>query len=283
MTGHGAAVRAALRTNEELERLIARMGSAEHPRGAVMRAYRAVRRLLAGAQNVGQVRDGLMLLRSAMWRAGYELVSAAEGIGREQAAAEMAAYEVPLAGAGGSGMAALEAWLAAVDGQIAQATAVYVASRDVKLLVGDDGRSGVVAAGPVLREGARWLALVAVATATLAVEASVSAAGRRAQFVRQAVAAIDERTTDCCLRVSGQTVGMDEPFHLSGTPRFADRVMAPPFHNYCRSSVALTPVALADDALSREMRQAAADELAARAASGDGRVRIHPASATSRR
>lgn len=283
MDGHGAAVRAALRTNEELERLIARMGTAEHPRGAVMRAYRAVRRSLAGAENVGQVRDGLMLLRSAMWRAGYDLVSAAEGIGREQAAAEMAAYDVPLAGAGGNAMAALEAWLAAVDGQIAQATAVYVASRDVKLLVGDDGRSGVVSAGPVLREGARWLALVAVASATLAVEASVSAAGKRSQFVRQAVAAIDERTTECCLRVSGQTVGMDEPFHLSGSPRFADRVMAPPFHWYCRTSVALVPVALADDELSREMRRAAADEAAARAASGGQRVVIHPASAVSRR
>lgn len=286
MDGHRAAVKAALATNEALEKLIGRMGTNAHPRGAVMRVYGTARRALAQAENVGQVRDALMTLRSAMWKVGFDLVAAAAAIGRVQAQAEAEAYDLPVIGQndGVGAMQSLEAWLAALDGQIAQATGMYVASRDVTLLVGDDGRSGIVTPGPVVREGARWLAVVAVASATLAVEASVrGGGGRQRVFVRQAVAALDERTTECCLRVHGQTVAMDEPFHLNGTPRFADTVMAPPFHWYCRSAVALVPVELADDALSREMRAAAADEAAARAASGGQRVVIHPASATSRR
>lgn len=56
---------------------------------------------------------------------------------------------------------------------------------------------------------------------------------------KQAIAAIGPTTTDCCLRVHGQIVGVNEPFVLTGTPRFADRMMAPSFHWNCRTSVAM--------------------------------------------
>lgn len=56
---------------------------------------------------------------------------------------------------------------------------------------------------------------------------------------KQAIAAIGRTTTDCCLRVHGQIVGVSEPFVLTGTPRFADRMMAPSFHWNCRTSVAM--------------------------------------------
>lgn len=101
-------------------------------------------------------------------------------------------------------------------------------------------------------------------------------------YERQAIAALDERTTDCCLRVHGQIVGIKENFHLVGTPRFADEMPAPPFHWFCRTSVALYVRQFEDFGITTaEMRDAARAELAARA---DGsRVEIHPASATSRR
>ena len=56
---------------------------------------------------------------------------------------------------------------------------------------------------------------------------------------RQAIAVIDSSTTDCCLRVHGQVVGLNEPFRLTGTPRFADSKMSPPFHWNCRTIVCL--------------------------------------------
>lgn len=54
-------------------------------------------------------------------------------------------------------------------------------------------------------------------------------------FHKQVVAAIDARTTDCCRRAHGQIQPLDQPFVLIGTPRYADRIMHPPFHWHCRT------------------------------------------------
>lgn len=102
-------------------------------------------------------------------------------------------------------------------------------------------------------------------------------------FKRQAIAAIDENTTDCCLRVHGQIVGLDEPFHLTGQPRFGPYIQNPPFHWHCRTSQALhTPAMERIGVPTGEMRDAARAERDARARTGK-RVEIHPAHATSRR
>lgn len=100
---------------------------------------------------------------------------------------------------------------------------------------------------------------------------------------RQAIAAIDERTTDCCLRVHGQRVAQDQPFHLTGTPRFADYVHSPPFHWSCRTATAIYHVLMESvGTTTEEMRDAARSELQARSRTGR-REEIHPAHATSRR
>jgi len=56
---------------------------------------------------------------------------------------------------------------------------------------------------------------------------------------REAVAVLDSKTTDCCRRIDGAVVGLFEPFRLTGTPRFADRMLDPPFHYFCRTLVRL--------------------------------------------
>lgn len=57
------------------------------------------------------------------------------------------------------------------------------------------------------------------------------------ELKRQAIATIGPRTTDTCLRVHGQIVGVDEPFTLTGDPKFASQMMGPAFHWGCRTSV----------------------------------------------
>lgn len=102
------------------------------------------------------------------------------------------------------------------------------------------------------------------------------------QVRKQVIAAVDERTTDCCLRAHGQIVGFDEPFKLSGTPRFADLMDYPPFHWNCRTSIAIHKPEMEEQGITTsEMRDAAASEIEAR--SDGSREEIHPASATSRR
>jgi len=100
---------------------------------------------------------------------------------------------------------------------------------------------------------------------------------------KQAVAAIDENTTDCCLRVHGQVQALGEPYRLTGTPRFADRVAFPPFHWNCRTSSVAYHADFEKGAriTTAMMQKAARQELQARR--NEGRVEIHPAHATSRR
>lgn len=55
---------------------------------------------------------------------------------------------------------------------------------------------------------------------------------------KQAIAAIDDRTTECCLKVHSQIQDLDKPYKLTGTPRFQDEMMFPGFHWRCRTSSA---------------------------------------------
>ncbi|MBN1991348.1 MAG: hypothetical protein JW953_01495 [Anaerolineae bacterium] len=53
---------------------------------------------------------------------------------------------------------------------------------------------------------------------------------------KQLVAVIQERTTETCLKAHGQIRELEEPYVLTGKPRFAKKIMFPPFHWRCRSS-----------------------------------------------
>lgn len=101
---------------------------------------------------------------------------------------------------------------------------------------------------------------------------------------KQVVAAIDERTTDCCLQAHGQIVDEDQKFTLTGTPRFARYMSWTPFHWNCRSAVVLyNPIYdEIEGVTTKDMRGAARAEINARAQTGK-RQEIHPAHATSRR
>lgn len=92
---------------------------------------------------------------------------------------------------------------------------------------------------------------------------------------KQAVAAIDGRTTNCCLLVHGQVRELNEPYTLKGQPRFADEMMFPAFHWRCRSSsVAWHPAyeeaAEGTEADTRVMRKNAAKQLAENKADAGG-------------
>lgn len=105
-------------------------------------------------------------------------------------------------------------------------------------------------------------------------------AGQRWQ--KQAIAALAQNTTDCCLRVHGQTQELDQPFILVGTPRYADEIQSPPFHDFCRTGQSLYLVQFETMGVTTdEMRSAAQAELTAREDSS--RKVIQPAHATSRR
>lgn len=146
-----------------------------------------------------------------------------------------------------------------------------------------DGRVSVWRHGrnALVQESGRDLWAAGAALAGSLYRAGQSQAGQ--QWNKQAIAAIDENTTDCCLRVHGQIQPLGQTFSLTGTPRYADRMQHPPFHGHCRTVEALyLEVFETVGVPTGAMRDAARAELEARASTGR-RVEIHPANATSRR
>ena len=279
---HRQAVRQALRSGEEMRRLINRLGTRETPNGRVLTAYRQARRAMAQAATPVAVAQVLAELRRTLAEVFGVVLTAAAEAGTAQARTELAVYGLPNVGASYTPTVEPQALLAEVDAQLNAVQAMYVATGDLAPILGDEERVGMLSPGPVVREGARWIGVAALAAYVVISEEMIDRTRRREDFLRQAVAAIDERTTDCCLQVHGQVVGMNQDFRLDGTPRFASALRNPPFHWYCRSSVCLVRVEDAQDSLSQEMRDAAQLELAARGNTGM-RVEIDPADARSRR
>lgn len=278
---HQAAIQAALKTNDKLAELFGMMGSAEKPNGAIMADYRYARKALRDNLSPQNVREMLGQLRQIVSQDFRGLLGEAVQIGLHQANANLEVYGLPVAQV--NQRPAIDTYLAPVlsvfDSQAAGISALAISGNiEESLILGDESRVGLLSPAAVLREGARWLAVATLAGFTTTTNRGTQG---RDDFLRQAIAAIDERTTNCCLNVNGQVKPVDEPFELAGTPRFADRMQAPGFHHYCRSATALVHVDDAGDRLTREMRDAARAELKARE---DGsREEIHPAFGASRR
>jgi len=176
--------------------------------------------------------------------------------------------------------AMMDGWISAVDAQTATAIALIATEADPVLILGDDTRAGTLRYSDTTRASAHWIAAAAMGALWVSLQGPQQRSEMR--WSKEAIATIDERTTDCCLQVHGQVVSFDGDFKLTGTPRYADEMDWSPFHDYCRTSIASVPTELAEDDLTVQMRAAARAELEAREESGI-LIEIHPSHARSRR
>ena len=283
---HSRSIRAALAAGDALAGILARLGTTEHPRGAVLTAYRTARRALAGnLANPRTVADALAMLRYMLEAAITEALRTATDAGLKQAERDLGIYKMRPAVVVPAPQTApaIEAALATFTQQ-AQAVMTYTQlAPDPSVILGDASRAGILSPAPVIRETSRLAAATLNAVAFGVMSGSIDLIGYGdGEYYHQAIAAIDERTTDCCLRVNGQEQPLHQPFHLTGTPRYADYIDNPPFHWSCRTASATVHRADLGDALTQQMRAAGKRELNARARTG-GRAEIHPSHARSRR
>lgn len=282
---HSRSIRAALASGDVLEDILARLGMTAHPRGAVLTAYRTARRALAGnLSNPRAVADALAMLRYMLEAATTEAIRTAADAGLKQAERNLSIYKMrPATIAVPQTTQAIEVALATYTQQ-AQAVMTYTQlAPDPAVILGDASRAGILSPAPVIRETSRLAAVTLNAVAFGVMSGAIDLIGYGdGEWYHQAIAAIDERTTDCCLRVNGQEQPLNRPFHLTGTPRYADYVDNPPFHWNCRAASAIVHRADIGDTLTQQMRAAGKRELDARARTGV-RVEIHPSHARSRR
>jgi len=259
-----ASLRQAQRVDRELERLFARyLGSAEHPRGAVLTAYRVALRALQDIYRRGavtlesEVRDVLETLRNTLQGIARAAVAEAATLGQSSAVAQVTAYQkagavVPVARQLADVEALTASWMAAVTGQVETVATMAAAGTEAGMV------EAALVPSHISREGSKWIATAAAMgfggwlagglVPGLPIEDDYP-------YQRQAIACIDGRTTDCCLAVNGQIVDFDEPFTLTADPRpWGDKVMYPRFHWNCRTNAAIYQKEY-DDGVTEELRE----------------------------
>lgn len=139
------------------------------------------------------------------------------------------------------------------------------------ILIGSDRAPGILNPAPVAAQASHGIVAVGQDALVKGIKATGALKDNR-EFMMQAIAVINEKTTICCLNVAGQTIRLGGQFHLTGPEKYADRLPNPPFHKWCRTATALVPADSIDDNLTRTMRKAADDEIAARAKAKEDRL-----------
>ena len=249
-------------------------GSAQHPRGTMLNIYRKARRDMESVLKAKrrtmkiEAQEILRHTRAQLQTVTFTALNEAVAVGHNSAVAQLTAYADDgiqfLPAMQGADITALQgAALSEFDRQAAQVLGLLAGGGDVtSAIVGDAGRMGVLSPAPVVTTSVDAL------TKSIA-NSFASTVGREpAQefgWMKQAFPAIDDRTTETCLNVAGQAVKVDDKFHLTGTPRFADDMDWSPFHYYCRTSIALY-LPQYDDGITAELRDNVAAERAKRAA-----------------
>lgn len=273
------ALKQAEKDNLALGKLFARLGDTAHPNSTLLVAYRNARRamrdvLRRGAGWLG-AREVFVQLRLTTRMAAREVLAAANQGGQQSALIQMRQYEIatPYFDLVDSGVGAvLDVIEAKLDAQERMVRAVMLSGSDETLILGDEQRAGTLRASDIITTAVFWTAALFWNSWSQTVQVNAG----RVQFQKQAIAALDERTTDCCLRVHGQIVPFDGKFRLTGTPRFADELEWTPFHHRCRSSVVLyQPVY--DEGDTAAMQAGAQQIMSERAAGASGER--HPADA----
>lgn len=251
---HERSFASALKAIEELEKLFEsfRVDTSE-----VHKAYRTIFRALSG--NIAEtpfVIEALETLRAVIEKIIKGYYDKAVGIGIDQAERDLNIYELgqpdPMEDIT---FPAIVATLSQVERQANLVTAISKLDLDEEFVLGDDERQGVLAPNAVNNEVRFWV------TALFGL-AYVSGVGKKmgSDAVKQAVAQIDENTTQTCLNVHGQIVDLEGIFTLTGTPRFAGKMSSSPFHRGCRTVQIIIMKKYLDDEVTKEMRQDAIEQ-----------------------
>lgn len=271
--------RSALKTNDRIGELFAQVGSNDHPNGFVMaayrQAYRALKTALGEEQALLAARDVMNTLKRNIQTEARGLIADARALGAEEAARQLSLYGIKntstivptQVSSAERSSAALDAIMSKVDAQSTLIRAAMLTTSDASLILGTSERMGILRASEITSVSSDIAAKLVWSEFSMVADQAIKTNGL--EFSKQVVAALDDRTTDCCLKAHGQIQPMDEPFKLTGTPRYADELDWAPFHWYCRTSISLYLPEF-DMGLTDEMRAGANQIITEREQGGSG-------------
>ena len=252
---HQQSIKSALRTVRELGEQSDRLRAHS---SEVHRAYRTIFRVLKGnIDNLQIVIEALATLKASIKTIVAAYYGDAIDIGQRQVWRDLDIYDLgipePLDGA--TIAPAVASTLSLVELQADRTTAVSRLDLGEEYIIGDEVRQGTLTANPIIGDIAFWATSLAVLAYTTGTGDKM---GKDAK--RQAVAQVDSDTTRTCLNVHGQIVGLEEKFHLTGTPRYADDMHATPFHRGCRTAIATIMAKYLEPEVTAGMREEAIEE-----------------------
>jgi hypothetical protein len=279
------AIESAIASNDIIGRSFERVGNNNFPGGFVTTAYQDANEQIAvilGASDA-PLKDVVSVLRGLRSRVGSDVRAEMLDMiafGEEEANRQLRFFKEPAGSADIMGLseevnAAVSAIEQKIYSQEALIQAMILTGSEKESITGREERVGVLRASDVTAMAAAFIASF-VWDGFLSVVDFYSSNYGRVNFEKQAVAALDERTTQTCLQVHGQIQPFSKLFHLTGEPRYADEMDFPAFHGWCRTSVALYNSRW-EDGITREMLNGAQKILSERAAGKSGYR--HPANA----
>ena len=262
----------ALRQNDSIGRLFAQVGTTEHPNGFAVGSYRQASRAIQAAMTEQHpalaVLDVMNELKRSVVSGTKSVLADAVGLGADEAGRQLRFYGIasnPKVKLSEATQASMDAITARIESQAANISALIITGADVGQIVGTSERVGVLQASGLT-------SLISQFTAGLVWQSFaewVSSFNQEQVFKKQVIAALDERTTICCLEAHGQVQPLNGKFDLTGWPRYDDRMDWTPFHRWCRTSIAIYQEQY-DLGLTDQMRAGAQEILNERAAGGSG-------------
>jgi hypothetical protein len=257
------AIQSGIKANDMIGDLIADIGTESSPRGYIQVAYRNANRAMQSAlqenNRLAAADDVLVQLRDTILRDTRTMFAGAQEQGAGESAKQMRYYKIQSpdvsrvsVNLSAQAQSALDVITATVDRQAAAVRSMVLIGSDDEEILGNEDRAGVLRPSDPAGAVAFW------ATALLwdAFDYWTTSYSGGIVFQKQAIAALDARTTDCCLRVHAQVQPLNRPFHLTGVPRFADYVDWPAFHAWCRTAGVLYQAGF-DEGLTAKMRSGA--------------------------
>lgn len=241
------AIRSGLRMNQRMGELFADIGNSANPEGRIATLYSdarfAIIGALAGGAALSVIQGILDRLKRDVQREIAAIFNSSINLGVEEARWQLELYNANVLG--GINLStekdsAMRVIMARFDAQHAAMLALLTVDASYEQIIGDENRNGVFNWLEIVEAVAYWAAFLVWQAYDNMIENSRNSVGNRIEnLFKMTVAVIDDRTTDCCLRVHGQIQPLDGMFKLTGTPRFADEMDYPAFHRYCRTGTVL--------------------------------------------
>ncbi len=250
------AIRAALAYSQGLRTLFRRtVGSVAHPRGEIVTAFRKAFRSLAAGGLDETILAGIILqvYGEEVNLAVFNGMDAVNELASRQILRTAAAYGI--AGLVISPIG-IDQSIAAVNSIVAgQSAAINSGLLTEAQILGGTNRVGLFAPGTVQREAANQIAAVGQQTLDGSFEA-MEQANPEIEFAQQAIAMLDAVTTPCCKDVAFQVRRRGRLFDTPLTPSYSSQQRSPPFHDYCRTTLAQVPIEAAEPERIEEMEAA---------------------------